>query len=276
MAGQHVSVVIAYSPTDLVDASVKDAFHMLLFGCLKVVPPVDKVVLLGDFNVELGGGWQSSNGMVGHHHLHHNDVSFDNRERLWIRRRLLGSAWPTPSSCTDLAIWAPGATLAPSAVVLRDRPQAAADFCSLLRNRFALLSLALLDLEAEWSTLERELYEAAGRVVGKAHPARRHKPGLTQATLALVAGKHQWLESTRPIKQAKVAENLQRAGHLRQWAQQVKSMAGVAPGRGVPGCILNNAGVPLHTLQAILDRFGEHFAGVLGGGVDISPMTHYD
>jgi hypothetical protein len=74
-------------------------------------------------------------------------------------------------------------------------------------------------------------------------------------------------------KQAKVAENLQWASCPRQWAQQVRSMAGVAPGRGAPGCILNSVGVPLHTPQAILDRFGEHFAGVFGGGVDISPTT---
>jgi len=62
--------------------------------------------------------------------------------------------------------------------VLRDRPQAVANFCSLLRNRFALLSPALLDPEAEWSALERELSKVAGCVVGKVCPARRHKPGL--------------------------------------------------------------------------------------------------
>lgn len=66
---------------------------------------------------------------------------------------------------------------------------------------------------------------------------------------------------------------MQRAGHPRQWAQQVKSMAGVVLGRGAPRCILNSAGVPFHTPQAILDHFGEHFAGVLKGGVDISPTT---
>jgi len=77
------------------------------------------------------------------------------------------------------------------AAVLRDKPQAVADFCNFLRNRFVLLSLALLDVEAEWSALERELSEAVGRVVGKARPTCRHKPGLTQATLALVASKHQ-------------------------------------------------------------------------------------
>jgi hypothetical protein len=189
------------------------------------------------------------------------------------------------------------------AAVLWDRPQATADFCSLLRNRFALLSPALLDPEAEWSALERELSEVAGHVVGKARPARRHKPGLTQATLALVARKHQAhrVVLARPQcveacsvfrvantkvkrvvasdadafaqKQAKVAKNLQRASCPRQWAQQVRSMVGVAPGRGAPGCILNSAGVSLHTPHAILDRFGGHFVGVLGGGVDISPTT---
>ncbi|CAK9880488.1 unnamed protein product [Sphagnum jensenii] len=116
------------------------------------------------------------------------------------------------------------------AAMLRNRPQATANFCSLLRDRFVLLSPAFLDPEAEWSALERELSEAAGRVVGKARPARRHKPGLTQATLALMAGKHQ----AHRAKQAEVAENLQRAGHPRQWAQQVKSMAGVVLGRGAP------------------------------------------
>jgi len=75
-------VVVAYSPTELADAFVKDAFHLLLFGCLKAMPLANKVVLLGDFNVELGGGWQSSNGVVGRHHLHHIDPSSHNGERL--------------------------------------------------------------------------------------------------------------------------------------------------------------------------------------------------
>jgi hypothetical protein len=189
------------------------------------------------------------------------------------------------------------------AAVLRNRPQATANFCSLLRDRFALLSPAFLDPEAEWSVLERELSEATGRVVGKARPARRHKPSLMQATLALMAGKHQAHRAVlaRPQcaearsvfkvantrvkrvmagdadafaqKQAEVAKNLQRAGRPQQWAQQVRSMASVVLGRGAPRCILNNVGVPLHTPQAILDPFGEHFAGVLGGGVDSSPTT---
>jgi hypothetical protein len=45
-------VVVAY----VSGASIKDTFQSLLFGCLKVVPHVDKVVVLGDFNVELGYG----------------------------------------------------------------------------------------------------------------------------------------------------------------------------------------------------------------------------
>jgi hypothetical protein len=48
IVSQHVTVVAAYVPTDVFDASVKDTFHLLLFGCLKVVPLVNKMVLLGE------------------------------------------------------------------------------------------------------------------------------------------------------------------------------------------------------------------------------------
>jgi hypothetical protein len=52
--GQHVMVVVAYAPADVSNAFIKDTFLLLMFGCLKVVPLVDKVVVLGDFNAELG------------------------------------------------------------------------------------------------------------------------------------------------------------------------------------------------------------------------------
>jgi hypothetical protein len=47
-------------------------------------------------------------------------------------------------------------------------------------------------------------------------------------------------------------------------------MAGVASGQGAPQYILDCFGVPLHNPQAVLQRFGEHFAKVLGVGRDIS------
>ncbi len=47
-------VVVAYAPADVSNAFIKDTFLLLMFGCLKVVPLVDKVVVLGDFNAELG------------------------------------------------------------------------------------------------------------------------------------------------------------------------------------------------------------------------------
>ncbi len=50
---------------DVFDAFVKDAFHLFLFGCLKAVPLVNKVVVLGDFNIDLGRNWESSIGVVG-------------------------------------------------------------------------------------------------------------------------------------------------------------------------------------------------------------------
>jgi hypothetical protein len=48
--------LVVYVPMDVSDIFVRDVFHLLLFGCLKVVPPIDKVVVLDDFNVELGHG----------------------------------------------------------------------------------------------------------------------------------------------------------------------------------------------------------------------------
>jgi hypothetical protein len=47
-------VAMAYMPIDVYNASIKNTFHLFLFGCLKVVPPTDKVVVLGDFNAKLG------------------------------------------------------------------------------------------------------------------------------------------------------------------------------------------------------------------------------
>jgi hypothetical protein len=45
-------------------------------------------------------------------------------------------------------------------------------------------------LKVEWSTLEREIFEAMGQGVRKARPAHCHKPGFTQATLFLLVDKH--------------------------------------------------------------------------------------
>jgi hypothetical protein len=64
------------------------------------------------------------------------------------------------------------------------------NFCRLLCNQFALLSLELLDPKVEWFAMEHEISEVTGQVVGKARPAHRHKLGITQATLSLVINKH--------------------------------------------------------------------------------------
>jgi hypothetical protein len=75
-------VVVAYAPTNVFDASIKDTFHLLLFGSVKAMPHVDKVVVLGDFNSELGCSWESFTCAVGWHHLHHSEAPFDNGEHL--------------------------------------------------------------------------------------------------------------------------------------------------------------------------------------------------
>jgi endonuclease/exonuclease/phosphatase family metal-dependent hydrolase len=56
--GQHLTVVTAYAPIDMGEDATKDAFHLMLFACLKEAPTNDKVVVMGDFNAKLGNVWQ--------------------------------------------------------------------------------------------------------------------------------------------------------------------------------------------------------------------------
>jgi endonuclease/exonuclease/phosphatase family metal-dependent hydrolase len=58
-ARQHLTVFSTYSPIDYKDGVIeeeveKQSFYNLLFACLKQVPASDKLVVLGDFNAELG------------------------------------------------------------------------------------------------------------------------------------------------------------------------------------------------------------------------------
>jgi hypothetical protein len=50
-------MVIAYAPTYMGEDVAKDAFYLMLFACLKEAPINNKVVVLGDFNAELGNAW---------------------------------------------------------------------------------------------------------------------------------------------------------------------------------------------------------------------------
>jgi hypothetical protein len=86
-------VVVAYTPTDVFDVFVKDVFHLFMFGCLKTMPPTNKVVVLNDFNVEFDRNWESFIGALGQHHLHHGKVPSDNGECLLDLAASFGSVW---------------------------------------------------------------------------------------------------------------------------------------------------------------------------------------
>jgi len=53
-AGQNLTTVTAYAPTDVGEDVAKDAFYFMLFACLKGAPASNKLIVLGDFNAELG------------------------------------------------------------------------------------------------------------------------------------------------------------------------------------------------------------------------------
>jgi hypothetical protein len=50
--------------------AAKDAFYLILFTCLKQAPTSDKVVVLKDFNAELGNAWQEQGHVTRKFHLH--------------------------------------------------------------------------------------------------------------------------------------------------------------------------------------------------------------
>jgi hypothetical protein len=47
-------MVTTYAPMDAGEDAAKDAFYLMLFACLKGAPIRDKLIVIGDFNVELG------------------------------------------------------------------------------------------------------------------------------------------------------------------------------------------------------------------------------
>jgi endonuclease/exonuclease/phosphatase family metal-dependent hydrolase len=69
-AKQHLTMVTAYAPTDMGEDAAKDAFYLMMFACLKEAPTSNKVVVLGDFNAELGSAWQEQGGVTSKFHLH--------------------------------------------------------------------------------------------------------------------------------------------------------------------------------------------------------------
>jgi hypothetical protein len=67
-------MVTTYAPTDMGEDTAKDTFYLMLFACLKEALTSDKVVVLGDFNVELGNTWQEQGGVTSKFHLHRGAV----------------------------------------------------------------------------------------------------------------------------------------------------------------------------------------------------------
>jgi hypothetical protein len=76
-------MVIAYAPTGMGEDAAKDAFYLMLFACLKEAPTNNKVVVLGDFNADLGSVWQEQGGVTSKFHLHQGATKpFDNGAHL--------------------------------------------------------------------------------------------------------------------------------------------------------------------------------------------------
>ncbi len=153
----------------------------------------------------------------------------------------------------------------------------------------------------EWQLFEEGVSVIAAKTVGVQGPTWRNRLMLFSDTLALVTAKHathlaqlscatlatqvafrqaNW--SVKAIvshdaqayvrQQAKMAERLQRAGRNCDWAQQVKHMAAssASRARGPPKVLQDRKSKHIYSPEAVLAHFYEHFAGVLGGGRDLT------
>jgi hypothetical protein len=107
--GQHLTVVTTYAPTDVGEDVAKDAFYLMLFACLKGAPASDKLIVMGDFNAELGSAWQEQGGITGKFHLHRGVAEpSDNGARL-LDLAASFHLWATNTffkhHCAHLATW---------------------------------------------------------------------------------------------------------------------------------------------------------------------------
>jgi endonuclease/exonuclease/phosphatase family metal-dependent hydrolase len=79
--GINASMIVAYAPTEEAKESTKDAFYLRLYSTLAALPSRDLLVLMGDFNGQLGNSTKAG-GVLGPHARGPKDVATDNGDRL--------------------------------------------------------------------------------------------------------------------------------------------------------------------------------------------------
>ena len=62
---RHATIVSAYAPTMTNPDEVKDKFYNDLDSVISATPRIDKLILLGDFNVRVGTDHQTWEGVIG-------------------------------------------------------------------------------------------------------------------------------------------------------------------------------------------------------------------
>ena len=63
--GINASIVVVYSPTDLAARADKDAFYLQLHSTIDALPARDMLMLLGDFNGQVGTDPAPYGGVMG-------------------------------------------------------------------------------------------------------------------------------------------------------------------------------------------------------------------
>ncbi|CAM6043421.1 unnamed protein product [Sphagnum compactum] len=177
-------------------------------------------------------------------------------------------------------------------------PEVKVAFEGAVSNRFSALNPEVSDPEDEWQKWVHNVSAATLEKVGVRKMRRRHKLGLSPATFKLITAKKAthlaklgvgaspvskavYRAANAAVKkavardvnaylkrQADTASRLREQGRIGDWVRKAKHMAarGTFAKRGAPKALLDRQGLLIHSPEALLQRFSEHFAGVLGGG----------
>ncbi len=185
-------------------------------------------------------------------------------------------------------------------------PEVKVAFEGVMSNHFSTLNHEASKPEDEWQKWVRNTFVVALEKVAVHKMRRHHKVGLSPTTFKLIIAKKvahlarlgvdvslvskaTYKVANEMVKkvvardviiylkhQANTASCFHEQGCTGDWARQAKHMAtwGTSTKCGAPKALLNQQGLLIHNLEALVQRFYKHFANVLRGNRDLPEETH--
>ncbi|KAL2623271.1 hypothetical protein R1flu_003476 [Riccia fluitans] len=234
--GMTLTTIVAYAPTNSSSDVDKEQFALLLASVLSALPKRDLIVVLGDFNVQIGSDSASFSDIRGPHSVQP-DTANSNGTRLLdmassyqlviantlfphIRihqytQEMTYRGFDRGSSDHYLLVMSlklrlssnrqqqqPASAMA-AVCYATDRlqqAQVAQQYNISLANRFSQLPTTPSDVETEWTAMRSATQDTAQSIIGRQLHQMQHKPGLTEGTLSVINRKQQAFKAWELLK----------------------------------------------------------------------------